>query len=52
MMRLRESKGVMTAAFIRRPKDTENYVGLFSHPDGDGINNFLNADGTILDTGI
>ena len=53
MMRLRENGlGKMTVTFLNRPSNTEKYVGILGSPEGDNTNDFMSANGTVLDTSI
>jgi len=48
VLRIRESKGVMTVAFIKRPAGSDRYVGLLGIPDGDDTNDFTASNGIVL----
>jgi len=52
-MRLRENGlGVMTVTFLTNPSHTKKYVGILGSPDKDDTNDFMRADGTVLDKSI
>jgi len=48
IIRVRETVGVLTISFVRRPTGTEKYVGLLGIPDDDATNDFTAANGTVL----
>lgn len=49
VLRVRESGGALTIGFLRRSKSSDAFVGVMGTPDKDSTNDFIAANGTVLD---